>query len=502
MRRVKGIDSLAVCSLDGESTPMHIDYERLIRYHFGIFGSTGCGKSSLLSNLLRGIIYGSDAKVVIFDISMEYPFLIRDVLADPSVPSKIILESPVENADRLFNMMVKPKEAEGDGASKAIFKRIFEQGRVGNYTGAIAAVQTYGGILDQIDALRKDGAGKPHYLDALDEIRGSVLGYMERNGFGKDHAIDAEFVEHLDRAARCAVERFKVSERSTLYGWATTRSKLKERLGGRGSTGAFEGYAADGIAGLLEGDIRLLCLSIADPNLIKEMAISLTSRALAGRKREFRVEPLTLFVFDEAQEFIPAYDRAKGIEGSCTEAVETLLRQGRKYGLGGCIATQRIAYLNTNALQQLHTYFVGPLPRPYDRNLVSSTFAIDQAILEKTLEFAPGEWLLSSYVATGMEGVPIFIKADDAGWTMEGFSAHLKYAHGEGSCPSKGDVATRSPPANGTRSHRGDKAKRSMGQPINRWKIEAHSRGRRGHSDWESISIPSKSRRMVFSPPS
>jgi len=65
-------------------------------------------------------------------------------------------------------------------------------------------------------------------------------------------------------------------------------------------------------------------------------------------------------------------------------------------------------------LQQLHTYFVGPLPRPYDRNLVSSTFTIDQGILEKTLEFAPGEWLLSSYIATGIENVPIFIKADDA----------------------------------------------------------------------------------------
>jgi DNA helicase HerA-like ATPase len=51
--------------------------------------------------------------------------------------------------------------------------------------------------------------------------------------------------------------------------------------------------------------------------------------------------------------------------------------------LGGCIATQRIAYLNTNALQQLHTYFVGTLPRPYDRNLVSNTFTIDQGILLK-----------------------------------------------------------------------------------------------------------------------
>jgi hypothetical protein len=61
-----------------------------------------------------------------------------------------------------------------------------------------------------------------------------------------------------------------------------------------------------------------------------------------------------------------------------------------------------------------YTYFVGTLPRPYDRNLVSNTFTIDHGILEKTLEFAPGEWLLSSYIATGIENVPIFIKADNA----------------------------------------------------------------------------------------
>jgi hypothetical protein len=119
-----------------------------------------------------------------------------------------------------------------------------------------------------------------------------------------------------------------------------------------------------------------------------------------------------LLVFDEAQEFIPS--NASGIEAKCSVHVETLLRQGRKYGLGACIATQRVAYLNTNALQQLHTYFVGTLPRPYDRQVISETFMLDKGILEKTLEFAPGEWLLSSYIATGMENVPIFIKADNA----------------------------------------------------------------------------------------
>ena len=61
----------------------------------------------------------------------------------------------------------------------------------------------------------------------------------------------------------------------------------------------------------------------------------------------------------------------------------------------------------------MHTYFVGTLPRPYDSNVVSNTLTIDQQILEKTLEFAPGEWLLSSHIATGIENVPIFIRADN-----------------------------------------------------------------------------------------
>jgi hypothetical protein len=46
--------------------------------------------------------------------------------------------------------------------------------------------------------------------------------------------------------------------------------------------------------------------------------------------------------------------------------------------------------------------------------MIETLLAIDQGILEKTLEFAFGEWLLSSYIATRIENVPIFIKADNA----------------------------------------------------------------------------------------
>ena len=195
--------------------------------------------------------------------------------------------------------------------------------------------------------------------------------------------------------------------------WANTRNQLKASLKARSGPEDPDAYTPERILELLDDEARLVCLSISEPAVVKQLAIELTAATLRQRKQAFQVEPQILFVFDEAQEFIPALDKATGIDKECSAQVERLLRQGRKYGLGGCVATQRIAHLNTNALQQLHTYFVGLLPRPYDRNLVSSTFTIDQSILEKTLEFAPGQWLLSSYIATGIENVPIFITADN-----------------------------------------------------------------------------------------
>jgi uncharacterized protein len=61
------------------------------------------------------------------------------------------------------------------------------------------------------------------------------------------------------------------------------------------------------------------------------------------------------------------------------------------------------------------------MPGPYDINLVSNTFTRNHGILERTLEFAPREWLLSSYIATRIDNVPIFIKANNAKKEIESF---------------------------------------------------------------------------------
>jgi len=395
--------------------PIYVDFEKLVRYHFGVFAFTGGGKSNLVSNVLRRILlHTEDTKILVFDISCEYIFLLLDLLADPEFPAKVVMENKIESMEDFFNSVVKPREYETDERIKVGLQHIMEQDKLAYYKRPRQRVPTYSQFISELTEQRRGAADRPNYMNAIEEIHDAILEYMETHGFMENQQVNEEFVKYIDEIARAKVEEFKVHEKSGLYAWATTRDMLIERLKKRNEKEEdTSGLTAEKIRNLLEDKTtRLICISIADPYTIKDLVLNVTQDLLVRRKRKFQVKPYILLVFDEAQEFIPS--NAISIEARCSVHVETLLRQGRKYGIGVCIATQRIAYLNTNALQQLHTYFVGTLPRPYDRQVVSDTFMVDKSILEKTLEFAPGEWLLSSYIATGMENVPIFVKADNA----------------------------------------------------------------------------------------
>ena len=419
------LGTIKMFEADKAKIPIYVDFEKLIRYHFGVFAFTGGGKSNLMSNVLRRIMLHTEkesTKIVIFDISCEYTFLLLDLLADPAVKAKVVLEHRIDSLENFFNSIVKPREYESDLRTKAGLQAIMDQGKLSFYAKPKQLIPTYAQVMDQLEDQRKESSTKPVYVDAIDAIHDDVRQYVEENGLSENQEVSEEFVIHLDAFAREAMETYKINEKAGLYAWATTRNTILDLFQKRDkdSDKTNAGLTVEGIRELLEDKItNIVVISISDPVAIKELAIALTQDLLVRRKRRFMVKPQILLVFDEAQEFISS--KEGGIDGKCSQHVETLLRQGRKYGLGVCIATQRIAYLNTNALQQLHTYFVGTLPRPYDRALVSETFMIDKGILEKTLEFAPGEWLLSSYIATGMENVPIFIKADNAEKEIEKF---------------------------------------------------------------------------------
>ncbi|MFB5601105.1 MAG: ATP-binding protein [Nitrososphaeraceae archaeon] len=416
----QNIGSIKMFENSEEKIPIFVNYDNMIRYHFGIFSFTGGGKSNLLSNILRKILLGSiDHKVVVFDISAEYPFLLMDLFNNNEIKSRIIFESPIKNSEQFYISVVKPRDYEEDERVKRYFSKIYDRGIVSYFIKPQDVTPTFHTILDQLNKLREDSINRPHYINAISEIQRNIREYINQNNLVEKDSINKIFVDDLIRHSAYAMEKFKVNEKSALFGWTSSLDYLINSIQKDDSIKSDNGLTTDQILNIIDGDTRLTCLSISDPYKIKELVISISNEILRKRKRQFKVRPYILFVYDEAQEFVADLSNSKGIDKECSQEVENLLRQGRKYGLGGCIATQRIAYLNTSALQQLHTYFVGTLPRPYDRSVVSSTFTIDQGILEKTLEFAPGEWLLSSYIATGVENIPIFIKADNSEKILE-----------------------------------------------------------------------------------
>ncbi len=181
--------------------PIYVDFEKLVRYHFGVFAFTGGGKSNLTSNVLRRILLHTDrdnTKVILFDLSCEYAFLMLDLLADPAFPAKIILEHRVDSVEQFFNSVVKPREYEADERIKAGLQCIMEQGKVAYYTKPKQKVPTYSQFIDELSAQRKDSVDKPHYINAIDKIHDAILEYMEENGLSEGQEVSEDFVKHID----------------------------------------------------------------------------------------------------------------------------------------------------------------------------------------------------------------------------------------------------------------------------------------------------------------
>ena len=281
-----------------KEVPIYVDLPKLLRYHFGVFSFTGGGKSNLLSNLFRRILYHSeDTKLVIFDISCEYPFLLSDVFMDPKIPSSIVLEDEAKNADQFAQSIVKPRDFEEDKRANEILKKIYAKGKVTYFNRPQTQVPTFGSLIQEMRGLRTDNSSKPTYVQAIDDIIDAVTQYMNTNNHAEHEEIDENLVDILDSAAKTAIATFQVHDKSTLYAWATTRTTLKAVIA-RAKKASSSGVTVKSLLKKLSGPDRIICISIAEPDTLRELVIKLTGAALRYRKKTFEIKPQILFVFE------------------------------------------------------------------------------------------------------------------------------------------------------------------------------------------------------------
>ena len=395
----------------GFDLPFTVDMDSLIRFHCSFFGFTGSGKSNLASALVRlAMAHDPDLTVVVMDIAGEYGVNLLDLLKSDArmistewfdseeefTSSQAVPESLEETIGRkaieegLSEVYRKGIERlslqEGGGIDLAWVQQLLENAVDSGKPGGTAAKMALGTLTTQFFEKRRLKSSTR--LSDLDKEAASELAALLTDVHTNVHQMSA-LVKDIDLIVKqLETGDFGVKETSRL-----SPEKLAEQL-------------ARGAAP------RLNVIYAPEPMDARQTVQRLISRLLFLKKKIGNKERV-LIVLDEAQEYIPDEHTPKDFTTQSNRAVEQLLRQGRKYRLHCWMATQRVARLNVNALQQLHSYFVSTLPRMYDRMVIADAFALPYEVLERSADLGTGEWLFVSFKASKQRNVPVYLKTEN-----------------------------------------------------------------------------------------
>jgi len=424
----ESLDLYAVGKLLGftdTTIPFTINLYKLLHYHVGVFAFTGSGKSNLTSLIMRKTVHSIPSiKFVIFDVSSEYGINILDLLQD--FASRVLFSEDLRGtnpkdiaADYLRRHVVPERLDQYKDKILDKIEKILGDDKVTKITiesdaeRGMKELATYSGLLKMLGDISLE-----KYLAAGQKIlvltiAGMIRKFMNDKGIrDEDNTISKEIIPLLDEI-NALLARAKLRQDATILALFNNLKIAIENPISRDPSGYYSTDLVKEIMDEKESSPRLFVINLPEADSARTFCAEIINRVFRYRKNSFNLNPKIVFIFDEAQEFIPYEKKKEDGTDSSSRAVEKLLRHGRKYNLHGWISTQRIAHLNTNALQQLHSYFVSTMPRPYDRQLISDTFAIDDAFMDRTLTFENGDWLMTSFKATNTQNVPVFFHAKD-----------------------------------------------------------------------------------------
>jgi len=398
-------EGIVVGKLLGFELDLKVNLNSMVKYHMGAFGFTGSGKSNLLSYLIRKSLESDkDLKVIVFDIAGEYGIHLLDELIKEG---EMFSTENINNVENFLDSQVIPDTLE-DKISFAELQKyvsIFLNSKaVKLVTTLKPPTLTLGQLYEMLQQELKPGTGMIE-LNRISEFT-TIKGYTEETDVSNLKDNDrSELIGILNSLMRY------VSEKSNIY---KSMQSLSEYLNSLSEKEKKENKAvnpedlADYVLG--ENSNRLTVVYVPDPEKARAIASAFIDTLLYLKKTKGSRKKV-LVVLDEAQEFIPDKTSKDDYSDASNKSVEALLRQGRKYRAHCWLSTQRLAHLNTNAVQQLHSYFVSTLPRLYDRLVIADAFSLNTDIIERTTELETGQWLFVSYKATRQKNVPVFIQA-------------------------------------------------------------------------------------------
>jgi DNA helicase HerA-like ATPase len=423
----KGVVTISPCKMVlNPKIDVLIGVEDLLRTHFAIFGFTGAGKSNLMSNLVSNLMgLKSNTKILFFDLMSEYAGLLIDILN--STPNTVVLaldENSVPGGDATAAYLRGDKTKLAEAASSITRTLLLPKELVPNksmFDKPIRAlleakkVRVYDSYVTSIISSDVRSMVLPLVTGPIGTAEAPLRAWIDNQLPASDQSISvSDLKQMLTQIQGFLSAGITASSGGNLIQLSPTGREVLAAIQRvlRKLTSPLDfppesKLQFDDLQKLLNSEEGpgLILVQSNDDDALRTFAAGFIERVFDSRRREGKIAPQILLVFDEADAFIP--QQAENSYALSKATINTIARRGRKFGMGIGLATQRVAYLDTTILAQPHTYFISKLPRAYDRESVSNAFGIAEDMLSRTLRFTKGQWLLVSFEATGLENVPI-----------------------------------------------------------------------------------------------
>ncbi|NPA74856.1 MAG: ATP-binding protein [Euryarchaeota archaeon] len=149
-----------------------------------------------------------------------------------------------------------------------------------------------------------------------------------------------------------------------------------------------------------KGKISIINLRGVAPD-IQELVVQRLSMALFELRKRNKIPPLMLVV-EEAHNYVPQ----QGVAAS-SKILRTIASEGRKFGLGLCIISQRPAKIDKNVLSQCNTQIILRVTNPNDlRAIGNSVENLTKGSLEEIQRLPVGVALVTG----GNMSLPLFVE--------------------------------------------------------------------------------------------
>jgi hypothetical protein len=296
--------------LDRQDIKVYLPIEHMIRKHVAVLAKTGVGKSYAVGVMLEEFAENK-VPVVVIDPHGEYHTLAR--------PNN--KEAEMRNAEKFG---IQPK----------------------GYKNQINMMGVTGGNAIKLDS-RMDATDIAQILPTrMSPVQKGLLYAAIKNLQGREYSI------------RDIIDEVSVSPQPSKWGLVSALEVLE-------SMKVFTPNPTKPDELVKKDMITIVNLKEGKPELqqmvVMQLAHKLFEARKAGRVPEF------LFVIEEAHNFCP--ERGFG-EVPSSKILRTIASEGRKFGMGLCVISQRPARIDKNVLSQCNTQIILKVTNPNDINAI------------------------------------------------------------------------------------------------------------------------------------